>query len=72
MRVGLEEKTSVKVVKAVENCVVCVTVHNNIMQILIIMAQRGRRFQSTGGCTRGRTSLDVLEKRMYLLPGIEP
>jgi len=47
MRVGREEKISVKVVKTAENCMVCGTVHMNITQIVITMTQRDRRLQST-------------------------
>jgi hypothetical protein len=36
IRVGREEKTNVKVEKAVENWVVCVTVHMNITQTIIV------------------------------------
>lgn len=46
MKVDRQEKTSVKVVKAVENCMVFVAMHMNITQIVITMTQRGRRFQS--------------------------
>ena len=45
MSVGREEKTSVKVVKAVENCMVCVTILMNVTQIVITVTQRDRNFK---------------------------
>jgi hypothetical protein len=67
MRVGRQEKTSVKVVKAVENCLICVTIHINITHIVITMMQCDRNcklYHWIRGCTSSRAGMDILEKRI--------